>query len=147
MAQVSNLTLIKRVTKDWVTGEYDDILPFVDDDAEYIIARGSLEKASDLFGTFKGKTKIKQWYDRNRQVTLTGGIHPFCKVENLGKFMAVGKQVVSYGTLPKSGPVPASDWIAIWTLKRKKIVQCWLVMDTATAFVRLRRANPRLALT
>jgi hypothetical protein len=146
MAEDSNLKLIKRVTKDWVTGQYDDIMPFVDDKAQYVIARGSLERVSDLFGTFTGKAKIRKWYDLNKQVIHSGGIHPFCTPANLGKFMAVGNKVVSYGSLPRSGTAPANDWVAIWTLRRNKIIHCWLVMDTATAFVKLRRANPRLAL-
>jgi hypothetical protein len=146
MAEDTNLKIIKQVTRDWVSGRYDDILPFVADDAVYVIARGSLEKLSPLFGTFEGKAAIKRWYDSNRQVTMKGGIRPFCSPENLGKFIRAGNQVISCGSMPGTRAGPASDWIAIWTLKRSKVVHCWLVMDTATAFVKMRRANPKLVL-
>jgi hypothetical protein len=146
MSEETNLALIKDVTDKWVNGKYDDILPHVADDAEYQIARGSMAKLSPLFGHFKGKAQIKKWYDSNRQVKKQSGIQPFCRPGNLGKFMATGDQVVSYGSLPAGGGAPTSDWVAIWTVKQDMISQCWLVMDTATTFVKMKKVNPRLKL-
>jgi hypothetical protein len=146
MPENANLKLIKGVTFYWVSGQYEKILPHVADNAVYVIARGSLEKLSPLFGTFRGKAAIRRWYAKNRQVSLKGVISPFCLVGDLGKFIVVKSQVISYGTMPKTKTEPSCDWVAIWTLKRGKIVHCWLVMDTATAFLKLRRANPRAVL-
>jgi hypothetical protein len=146
MADDANLALIKQVTQDWVTGNYDAIMPHVADDAEYLIARGSMAKLSPLFGHFKGKPAIKRWYDSNRQVKKQRGVQPFCRPGNLGEFIATGDQVVSFGSLPAGGGAPASDWVAIWTVKRDMVAKCWLVMDTATAFVKMKKANPKLKL-
>jgi hypothetical protein len=146
MADDTNLALIKQVTQDWVTGNYDAIMPHVADDAEYQIARGSLAKLSPLFGHFKGKAQIKKWYASNKQVKQQGGIRPFCTPGNLGEFISTGDQVVSFGTLPAGGGAPKSDWVAIWTVKQGMVSNCWLVMDTATAFVKMKKANPRLKL-
>jgi hypothetical protein len=146
MADDANLTLIKQVTQDWVTGNYDAIMPHVADDAEYKIARGSMAKLSPLFGHFKGKNAIKRWYASNKQVKQQSGIQPFCRAGNLGQFISTGDQVVSFGSLPAGGGAPASDWVAIWTLKQGMIAECWMVMDTATAYVKMKKANPKLKL-
>ena len=146
MADDANLTLIKQVTQNWVTGNYDAILPVVADDAEYIIARGSLAKLSPLFGHFKGKNAIKKWYASNKQVKQQKGVHPFCTPSNLGEFISTGDQVVSFGTLPAGGGAPKSDWVAIWTVKQGLVAKCWMVMDTATAFVKMKKGNSKLKL-
>lgn len=146
MAEDANLALIKQVTLDWVTGNYDAIMPHVADDAEYQIARGSMAKLSPLFGHFKGKAAIKKWYVSNKRVKEQRGIHPFCVAGNLGEFIATGDKVVSYGTLRAGGGAPASDWVAIWTVKQDMVSHCWLVMDTATAFVKMKKANSKLKL-
>jgi hypothetical protein len=146
MAEDSNLTLIKQVTQNWVTGNYDAILPVVHDNAEYIIARGSMAKLSKLFGHFKGKPAIKRWYASNQQVKQQGGIHPFCVPGNLGEFIATGDQVVSFGTLRAGGGAPTSDWVAIWTVNQGLITKCWMVMDTATAYVKMKKGNAKLKL-
>jgi hypothetical protein len=146
MSTESNVALIKKATEYWVTGRYELIFPSIADDAIYIVGRGSLEKASPLFGTFQGKAAIKQWYESNTTVQKAGGIRPFCTPTNLGEFVGVGDDVISYGSYPASEGVPLSDWVAIWTVKQDMIVKCWLVMDTATAFVRLKKGDPRLSL-
>jgi hypothetical protein len=146
MAGDANLKLIKGVTLNWVSGRYEEILPYVADDAVYEIAPGSLEKFSPLFGTFRGKKAIAGWYETNRQIPLRGGFHPFCKIGNLGEFISAGNQVISYGRMPKTRTEPASDWVAIWTLKREKIVHCWLVMDTASTFLKFKKFNPKAVL-
>lgn len=146
MSTESNVALIKKATEYWVTGRYELIFPSIADDAIYIIGRGSIEKASPLFGTFQGKAAIKQWYKSNTTIKESGGIHVFCEPANLGQFLGVGDDVISYGSYPASGGVPLSDWIAIWTVKQDLIVKCWLVMDTATAFVRLKKGDPALSL-
>jgi len=146
MAENANLKLIKGVTFDWVSGQYKKILPHVADKAVYVIARGSLEKLSPLFGTFRGKAAIKRWYAKNQQIPLKGGINPFCLVGDLGKFIVVEDQVISYGTMSKTKTEPSCDWVSIWTLKRGKIMRCWLVMDTATAFLKLQKADPKALL-
>lgn len=142
MVGEDNLKLIKDVTEKWVYGKYDDILPHVADDAVYEIARGAIQKYSELFGTFTGKAEIKIWYESNRE----DGIKPFCAPGNLGSFVAAGDKVISLGTMPKFKAVPESDWVAIWTLDGGKIKHCWLVMDTATAFLKLKHHNPALVL-
>jgi hypothetical protein len=146
MAQDANLKLIKAVTFYWVSGMYEKILPYVADDALYEIAPGSLEKLSPLFGTFKGKKAIQKWYETNQQIPLKGGFKPFCAPANLGQFISTGNKVVSYGRMPKTRLEPASDWVAIWTLKRGKIVHCWLVLDTASTFLKFKRLNPKAML-
>jgi hypothetical protein len=147
MPQDPNVKLIIDVTRDWVTGKYEKILPFVADKAVYIIARGKLEAFSKLFGTFRGKPAITRWYAENKRVIQSGGIHPFCSPTVFGKYIAVGKnQVLNYGTMPKTSAAPPCDWVALWTLSRGKITECWLVMDTTSAFLKLKKANPRLAL-
>ena len=75
-----------------------------------------------------------------------GGIHPFCAPGNLGEFIATGDQVVSFGTLRAGGGAPASDWVAIWTVKQGLITKCWMVMDTATAYVKMKKGNAKLKL-
>ncbi len=146
MAGDANLKLIMGVTLNWVSGRYEQIMPHVANDAVYEIARGSLEKLSPLFGTFRGKKAIAGWYETNRQIPLKGSFHPFCKIGNLGKFISAGNQVISYGTMPKTRTEPACDWVAIWTLRRGKIVHCWLVMDTASAFLKFKKFHPRAML-
>lgn len=146
MSTESNVALIKKATEYWVNGKYELILPSIANDATYIIGRGSLAKVSNLFGTFQGKPAIQEWYKANAQAESVGAIRPFCKKDNLGQFLGVGDRVFSYGNYPESDGVPLSDWIAIWTLREDMIVHCWLVMDTATAFVRLKKRNPDLSL-
>ena len=146
MTEDDNLELIKRVTRLWVTQKYDEILPYVADDAVYVIARGSLEKFSPLFGTFRGKDEIKRWYESNTHVAAIGGIRPFCLDVNLGEFVSAGNHVINFGTMTETKTEPACDWTAIWTVKDGLIKGCTMVMDTATAFLRLKRANPGLVL-
>lgn len=142
MPDSANLKLIKAVTLDWVSGQYDKIMPHVADDAVYVIARGSLEKLSPLFGTFSGSAAISQWYKENRLVSSKGGVSPFCRLGNLGEFIDAGEQVISFGTMPETAAEPACDWVAIWTLAQGKIIKCWLVMDSAAVSFKLRKANP-----
>lgn len=48
--------------------------------------------------------------------------------------------------MPETGTEPASDWVAIWTLDGGKIKHCWMVMDTASTFLKLKKQNPKLVL-
>jgi hypothetical protein len=146
MAGDANLKLIKDVTWNWVSGQYQQILPKVANDAVYEIAPGSLEKFSPLFGKFRGKKAIAEWYETNSKIPLRGVFRPFCRMGNLGSFISAGNQVISYGTMPKTRAEPASDWVAIWTLKRGKIVRCWLVLDTASTFLKFKKFNPKAVL-
>src|SRR5262249_40442118 len=130
MADDPNVALIKDMTLKWVTKQFEEILPKVADDAEYIIGRGSLAKVSPLFGHFKGKAQIKKWYQSNMQVKQQRGVQPFCSVKVLGEFISAGDQVINFGSLPPGGGAPASDWVAIWTVKGGMIEKCSLVMDT-----------------
>jgi hypothetical protein len=100
-----------------------------------------------LFGTFKGIGEIKIWYESNKQnAAAVNGIKPFCAPANLGKFIAADDKVINMGTMPQTSTEPASDWVAIWTLEDGKIKHCWLVMDTASTFLKLKRNNPKLVL-
>jgi hypothetical protein len=146
MADDANLELIKNVTLNWVQKKYEQILPKVADNAVYEIARGSLEKFSPLFGTFRGKEEIAGWYELNSQIPLKGAFHPFCGFRDMGEFISAGKQVISYGTMPDAEAEPATDWVAIWTLEGGKIVRCWLVLDSASTFLKFKKFNPEAAL-
>lgn len=147
MAGEKNLALIEDVTKKWVSGKYDEILPYVADDAIYQIARGAIEKYSTLFGTFKGIGEIKTWYASNKQnAAAVNGIKPFCAPANFGTFFAAGDKVINLGSMPKTKAVAESDWVAIWTLDGGKIKHCWMVMDTAGTFLKLKHHNPKLML-
>jgi hypothetical protein len=147
MAGENNLAVIEEATKNWVYGNYEKILPYVADDAVYEIAKGPIEKFSTLFGTFKGIGEIKIWYESNKQnAAAVNGIKPFCAPANLGKFIAADDKVINMGTMPQTSTEPASDWVAIWTLEGGKIKHCWLVMDTASTFLKLKRNNPKLVL-
>ena len=142
-----NVGLIKNVTFLWVAKDYEAILPFVADDAVYVIARGTLEKFNPyLFGTFRGKDAIKGWYKTNLDVAALGAIRPFCLVGTPGEFIGAGDHVINFGTMPASGAEPACDWIAVWTVKNNLIKNCTMVMDTASTFVKLKLADPNLAL-
>ena len=146
MADDANMELIKKVTYLWVHQKYDDILPLVADDAVYVIARGSLEKFSPLFGTFRGKEEIRRWYASNKQVTESGGIRPFCAPANLGEFVSAGNHVVNFGTMTATGTEPDCDWTAIWVVRGGLIKSCTMTMDTASTFLKLKRADPTLVL-
>ena len=146
MAGEKNLALIEDVTRKWVSGKYDEILPYVADDAIYQIARGAIEKYSALFGTFTGKGEITTWYEANRQASATIGIRPFCAPANFGTFFAAGDKVINLGSMPKIKSMPESDWVAIWTLDGGKIKHCWMVMDTASTFLKMKHHNPKLVL-
>jgi hypothetical protein len=142
-----NLALIQKVTLNWVHGNYQDILPYVAEDAVYEIARGTIEKFSTLFGTFRGKAEITRWYEANSQEAASPtGIRPFCLIGDLGTFIGAGDKVINYGTMSKTPTEPACDWVAIWTLDGGMIKNCWEVMDTATTFLKLKKYNPKLVL-
>jgi len=142
MADDDNLKLIKNVTFNWVSGRYDQIMPYVAEDAVYEIARGPIEKLSPLFGTFRGKKEIERWYESNSQVSSTQAITPFCLVGDLGSFISAGDKVINYGTMTATKTEPACDWVAIWTVEHGMLKHCWMVMDTATAFLKLKRQQP-----
>jgi hypothetical protein len=147
MADDANLALIKKVTLLWVSKDYDAILPYVADDAVYVIARGSLEKFNpNLFGTFRGKEPIRGWYKSNREVADLGAIHPFCRIGNPGEFISAGHHVINYGTMTATSTEPACDWTAIWTVSSGLIKNCTMVMDTASTFLKLKHADPTLVL-
>lgn len=146
MAVDDNLTLIKNVTFNWVSGQYEKILPYVADDAVYEIARGAIEKFSPLFGTFRGKKEIERWYESNRQVPLTGAFRPFCVIGDTGTFIGAGDKVINYGTMPETPIEPACDWVAIWTLQPGMIKHCSMVMDTAATFIKFKKFNPKATL-
>ena len=69
-----------------------------------------------------------------------------CLIGDLGEFIGAGDKVINYGTMSKTPTEPACDWVAIWTLDEGMIRHCWMVMDTATAFLKLKRLNPKLVL-
>ena len=142
MADDENLKLIKNVTFNWVSGRYEQIMPYVAEDAVYEIARGPIERFSPLFGTFRGKKEIERWYESNRQVPLTGAISPFCLIGDLGSFISAGDKVINYGTMTATKTEPACDWVAIWTVEQGMLKHCWMVMDTATAFLKLKKQQP-----
>jgi hypothetical protein len=142
----ANLELIQKITFLWVNKRYDEILPFVADDAVYVIARGSLEKFSPLFGTFRGKYEIQRWYESNRQIAELGGIRPFCLIGDLGEFISAGNHVINFGTMTATGTEPTCDWTSIWTVRGGLVKSCNMVMDTAAAFIKLRNADPTLVL-
>ena len=147
MAGENNLALIEEVTKNWVYGNYDKILPLVADDAVYEIAKGPIQKFSALFGTFTGKKEIAIWYESNKQqAAAVNGIKPFCTPADPGKYIAADDKVINMGTMPETGTEPASDWVAIWTIEGGMIKHCWLVMDTASTFLRLKKQNPKIVL-
>ncbi len=142
-----NLALIQTVTLRWVHGNYAEILPYVAEDAVYEIARGAIEQFSTLFGTFRGKPAIARWYEANAQTAASPtGVRPFCLIGDLGEFIGAGDKVINHGTMSKTPTEPACDWVAIWTLDGGMIKHCWMVMDTATAFLKLKKQNPKLVL-
>ena len=142
-----NVELITKVTFNWVHGNYQDILPYVAEDAVYEIAKGAIEKFSPLFGVFRGKPAIARWYEANTQAAASPtGIRPFCFIGDLGEFIGAGDKVINYGTMKQTSTEPACDWIAIWTLDAAMIKHCWLVMDTAAAFLKLKKQNPKIVL-
>ncbi len=141
-----NLKLIQKVTFLWVNKRFEEILPLIADDAVYVIARGSLEKFSPLFGTFRGKYEIQRWYESNQQVEAIGGIRPFCLIGDLGEFIPAGNHVINFGTMTETKTEPACDWTSIWTVRGGLIKSCTMVMDSATAFLKLKRADPTLVL-
>jgi hypothetical protein len=147
MPDDANLELIKKVTFLWVSKNYDAILPYVADDAVYVIARGSLEKFNPhLFGTFRGKDEIKGWYKSNSEAAALGVIHPFCLIGDTGEFISAGNHVINYGTMTATSTEPACDWTAIWTVRGGLIKNCTMVMDTASTFLKLKHADPTLVL-
>lgn len=142
MADDDNLKLIKNVTFLWVSKQYERIMPYVAEDAVYEIARGAIEKVSPLFGTFRGKKEIEGWYEANAQAAATLAITPFCLVGDLGSFISAGDKVINYGTMTATKTEPACDWVAIWTVEAGMLKHCWMVMDTATAFLKLKKQQP-----
>jgi hypothetical protein len=138
----ANLKLIRKITSYWVHGQFDKILPSVADDAVYEIGRGVIGRTVPLFGTFRGKKQIQDWYTANAKSTFK----PFCRVEQLGEFFASGNRVVNLGTMPKTRLEPDCDWVAIWTLRRNMVIHCWLVLDTASVFLKWKRLNPKAVL-
>jgi hypothetical protein len=142
MADDDNLKLIKNVTFHWVSRQYQQIMPYVAEDAVYEIARGAIEKFSPLFGTFRGKKEIERWYEANAQAAVASAITPFCLKDDLGSFISAGDKVINYGTMAATGTEPACDWVAIWTVESGMLKHCWMVMDTATAFLKLKRRQP-----
>ena len=139
----TNLKLVKKITGYWVNGRYEEILPSVTDDAVYEIGPGVIEKTvPGLFGTFRGKKQIKDWYAAN----AGAAIRPFCRVNDLGEFFAAGERVVNFGRMRKTRAEPACDWVAIWTLRRNMVTHCWLVLDTASVFLKWKRLHPRATL-
>lgn len=142
MADDDNLKLIKNVTFLWVSRQYKEIMPYVADDAVYEIGRGAIEKFSPLFGTFRGKKEIERWYESNTQAAAASAITPFCLVGDLGSFIGAGEKVINYGTMTATKTEPECDWVAIWTVESGMLKHCWMVMDTATAFLKLKRNQP-----
>jgi hypothetical protein len=146
MADDANLKLIKEVTFLWVSKQYDRIMPYVADDAVYEIAREAIEKFSPLFGTFRGKKEIERGYEANSQAALVKAITPFCLIGDLGEFISAGDKVVNHGTMTATKTEPACDWVAIWTVESGMLKHCWMVMDTATAFLKLKKEQPNAVL-
>jgi hypothetical protein len=142
MADDDDLKLIKNVTFLWVSKQYDKIIPYVAEDAVYEIGRGAIEKFSPLFGTFRGKKEIEQWYKSNALAAAASAITPFCVIGDLGTFISAGDKVINYGTMTETKTEPACDWIAIWTVESGMLKHCSMVMDTATAFLKLKRDQP-----
>jgi hypothetical protein len=147
MPRLSNLQIIKNVTTYWVTKQYDKIFSFLADDAVYEIGRGVLDESIPLFGTFRGKKQIERWYQTNSDLQTSPGFEPFCKPVGTGEFIDAGNQIVNFGRMPRSRDEPMCDWVALWTLKRGKITRCWLVLDTASVFVKWKKHNPNASLT